>query len=574
MEYRRNSVVRLKEVKTQQTITKGGDKALTHKINIKEEWKTDFVLLLSSNNSPVDHSKLVNDEPSTDVVFTIGGRSVRAHRFILEIRCPNLFIIAIKKKTFKKSMVFIEIDEKYQINSNSFLLFIKFLYSSNTQFFGKEISEIVNLVHTAKIYESNLLVQICQWYIYSALDNVNWFTVLRESQRIGLEEVKWICKLWAKYHFTELVVQKSGIDSLGLDLFHEIVLYIHIPQHDEPDLPSLQVLMKSSFQSIIDDFKRVYEEMFRSDGSFRLGDELVLCHRPILLGQSAEMSKLFRKGHTIYHVPEKYEMDAQTFKILLRFLYYSSIDDFNPYIAWQLRPFAMDFGLVNLRSSCENQMKNGINQHSVIEILNLVRQVHYNAKSTRKQRDYAAEVESMCLNLISKSFTSINISQLADANSICDILEIIKSQITSDTRWRYQSDKQILHEVEDALSSVSRKPSLPAPEETLSPTDPGSPPEILTLKRHTHTPPSSPSPPIPKKYKMRTRSGEKRKTGTKISQYRAYSVVDINNRRHSVQRKTTLLNISVPTNSTANGNYEKTDAFSDGDTKNIRNTIK
>jgi len=181
----------------------------------------------------------------------------------------------------------------------------------------------------------------------------------------------------------------------------------------------------------------------------------------------------------------------------------------------------------------------------------------------------------MCLNFISKNFTSINISQLADANSICDILEIIKSQIRSDTRWRYQSDKQILHEVEDALSSVSRKSTLPAPEESQSPMDPGSPPDILTLKRHTHTPPSSPSPPIPKKYKMRTRSGEKRKTGTKISQYRAYSVVDINNRRHSVQRKTTLLNISVPTNSTVNGNsYEKVDAFSDGDTKNMRNTIK
>jgi len=118
----------------------------------------------------------------------------------------------------------------------------------------------------------------------------------------------------------------------------------------------------------------------------------------------------------------------------------------------------MDFGLVNLRSTCENQMKNGINQNSVVDILNLVRKVNNNSKSTRKQREYAVEIESMCLNYISKNFTTINMKNFSEPNIICDILEIIQLQIKSDRKWKYQSENTPI-EIEDQVKKKEYCPS-------------------------------------------------------------------------------------------------------------------
>lgn len=129
-------------------------------------------------------------------MIVVGGRSLVAHRAILNVRCPNVFVFHIKKKTIKKATVrtnasllltllvvllkllypfpyflgaifqlspffiaklsfqiTLEIDERSGITRNAMEALLKFSYSANVQFFGLEAYEIVQLYHVAKIYE-------------------------------------------------------------------------------------------------------------------------------------------------------------------------------------------------------------------------------------------------------------------------------------------------------------------------------------------------------------------------------------------------------------------------------------
>ena len=125
--------------------------------------------------------------------------------------------------------------------------------------------------------------------------------------------------------------------ALGIDLFYEIVHHVTITAEDDEGLTSIDVLSKQAIDEITDDFKtyvlalyklisltliRIFEEMFHADGGVRIGDEVVLCHTPILVGQSGELVKLLKKGSSHIELPEKYDLDADGFRAFLKFLYY------------------------------------------------------------------------------------------------------------------------------------------------------------------------------------------------------------------------------------------------------------
>lgn len=127
-----------------------------------------------------------------DVIFLVGGKTLSAHRVILEATCPLLFLNSVKKSTSQKKKVLqkdtthvvtLEIDDrKSMISYSSLQTLLIFLYSARVKFFGMEISDILQTMYTAKMYEVDTLLNLSKIFLFFSLNESNWFFALKEGQ--------------------------------------------------------------------------------------------------------------------------------------------------------------------------------------------------------------------------------------------------------------------------------------------------------------------------------------------------------------------------------------------------------
>lgn len=143
------------------------------------------------------------------MTINLAGKTlIHAHRAIVEIRCPNLYFHAVKKKTIKKNTVCLEVEDKKHIfTQKAFLTFLKFLYSSNVKFFGMDPLEVMELMVVAKVYECTNLLKLCQLFLLCLCDESRWFYILKESRRLDIAEATQVAKIFAKQNFEDLIVQ-------------------------------------------------------------------------------------------------------------------------------------------------------------------------------------------------------------------------------------------------------------------------------------------------------------------------------------------------------------------------------
>jgi hypothetical protein len=158
-----------------------------------------FLLFVAVVTRSVNHASLLNTKDNrADVIFWIGGKSVSAHRVILETTCPLLFLNSVKKHASQKKksssrdvnhVVALEIDDrKSLISYNSLLALLTFLYSGRVKFFGMEVSDILQTMNTAKIYESENLLNLCKIFLFFSLNESNWFYALKEGKNQNRNE--------------------------------------------------------------------------------------------------------------------------------------------------------------------------------------------------------------------------------------------------------------------------------------------------------------------------------------------------------------------------------------------------
>eukprot|EP01124_Arcella_intermedia_P029407 TRINITY_DN6201_c0_g1_i1.p1 TRINITY_DN6201_c0_g1~~TRINITY_DN6201_c0_g1_i1.p1 ORF type:complete len:636 (+),score=166.23 TRINITY_DN6201_c0_g1_i1:125-2032(+) len=378
---------------------------------------------LAISNSPVDHSKLFGEKSEhTDTTINVHGKTIYAHRAVLETRCPLLLITAIKKKTFKKASVSLELDDKKIMSFKAFHILLKYLYSANIHLFGKDLLEIVDLIHTAKLYEVHLLSEICEQFLYVSLTDGNWFRVLKYSDKLGLEDAKMVCMMWAKRYFDQLISQRAGMSALGFDLFYDVVNY-YVLTDKEKLLRPVEDIAKSAVEAIRSDFKKLYQEMPYADTSFVVGEETIVCHKSFLSPFPELMKYAKGKQQKFSDVTEKYEFDSTIFKNILQFLYYTDEDEIDPFISRHLLSFATDFGLLRLRDACERKIRTGITILTVPHLLQMARGLE---NGTKRQKEIAAEVEANCLSFVVENFTKLDFTTFNDPNLIADILDCLK----------------------------------------------------------------------------------------------------------------------------------------------------
>jgi hypothetical protein len=112
----------------------------------------------------IDHSRLVNEKVYSDIAFVIDSKTVRAHKAIVQARCPNMFKKAVKKVSSKKGLTVYEIDEKSKITEDALTRVLIYLYSGQVDFANLQLIQCVHLILAGCIYELERLVQMCERY--------------------------------------------------------------------------------------------------------------------------------------------------------------------------------------------------------------------------------------------------------------------------------------------------------------------------------------------------------------------------------------------------------------------------
>lgn len=372
-------------------------------------------IILGASSSKVDHSALVTRSPNdADCSFTLthgkNTYTVPGHRFVLEICCPNLFLVAVKRKLTKKGVINIEVDEKkLSVPQNTFLALLKFFYSGNVNFFKIEVFGVMDLLIAAKTYEVKNLVKLCQHWLLCVLEGNTWFYTFKESRRLKLKEFDVVCKIFARNNFEEILAEKQGIVALGVDLFHEIVSFVCLPQDkSESELTPLDDVVASIRSVFQSDFERIYEEMMRSDVCF--GFKSILCHLGIVTTQCSELGKQLNDVDNLINIPNKYNFNEETTRILLHFLYTGQDCKIHPFNALQLHAFGADFGLSKLCSICDHQLTHGINASTVFDLLAIGKKL--SANKTRKDLTQIQEVQVKCYQFVLTNFKQLNFKEM------------------------------------------------------------------------------------------------------------------------------------------------------------------
>jgi uncharacterized membrane protein len=111
----------------------------------------------------------VNEKVYSDIAFVVDSKTVRAHKAIVQARCPNMFKKAVKKVSSKKGLTVYEIDEKSKITEDALTRILIYLYSGQVDFANLELLHCIHLILAGCIYELERLVQMCERYTNNTL---------------------------------------------------------------------------------------------------------------------------------------------------------------------------------------------------------------------------------------------------------------------------------------------------------------------------------------------------------------------------------------------------------------------
>lgn len=171
----------------------------------------------------INHSKLVNERVYTDIVFVVETKQIKAHKSIIQARCPNLVKKSVKKLTEGKGFKRIDLNEKDHITEDALTRVLVYLYSGQVDWSTISQIQVVHLINAAVVYELERLAQLCERYLQEHLTLDEAYTLLKESHDLNIERAKKIVFYYALDHYTQFIANARAKE-LGIDLFQEVRL--------------------------------------------------------------------------------------------------------------------------------------------------------------------------------------------------------------------------------------------------------------------------------------------------------------------------------------------------------------
>lgn len=295
------------------------------------------------------------------------------------------------------------------------------------------ISEIecVKLIKFAESLDLEHLVQMTENFLQTTLNIGNLFDLLKLSHDIDCERAKKICLEFAVLNHSRFITDPRVRD-IPIALFQEeAVLHEELKQKiSEGWKPETIVVSEPS--TFYSDLKNLHDSMADADASIIINNTTINFHRAIVALSSPKLFELMDQKDPIKLPKDFGNVTVSTFKAYLAYVYFKGID-FSPLVASQLLPFAKQLDNERLVDICESKIRNGINNETVLKVLEL----SFNPILKDKE-ELRRDIRSKCKRYFLENIKDIDVSPLRTMSSpvVVDLLIYIQNQLGD--RWNIE----------------------------------------------------------------------------------------------------------------------------------------
>lgn len=471
--------------------------------------------------------KIYEDETYTDLLFKIDKTTqIKAHSVVVSKRCPALLNPkgAKKKPKVKKGFLIVEVTSFPVQQSLKFVL--QYVYTGNIEFSRLNASQLILTLMAAMELGIERLIWLCKNYFKQSLVMNNVFEYLKAANQYKEEFCKLCCLNCCIKNYEAFIANKDGGKVLGLELFQEVVAF-----HSNPR-PTPEIEQEPN-NSMLSDFKAIFDEMPSPDVVVRVRDSFIPCHKAFLASQSEALAKLCAAPTPLKSKEFKDVKDSillppiqvqgkkpgpvlspEAFSSMLKYFYYGE-KNIPSTCACELLLFSKDLKIPNLHILCEEVMKRNINAETALNIL----EVTYMPQMSDREPHIKRELQDNSIEFILNNIKVVDLSSTKDMDPLValDILfarqrqemgEPIRRKMTLELVPEAKQSSSNIKEstelpVNLAQTNVSTPVSLPPPLQTPPPKLDTKPPKLETP---LNVPPKLETPPLKSPPKLETPS--------------------------------------------------------------------
>jgi len=360
----------------------------------------------------LNNRKLLADDTYSDVIIKVGSEPIHAHAAIICSRCPDIVGLPSGDERSKKKAKKMEVKIKDgSINASSMSKVLEFLYTGMVDFPKISDKEILLLVKAARFFKLDRLSYLCERWLNEHMTIESVFHLLKAATDLSEDRIHGHCMQFALKNYNDFIANKDGIYILGIELFQEVVAAFQA----NPSPPADIYPAGGPPDTLLDDFKKMYETMPYSDFSVTCGSENIKCHKVLLTAYSENLSSLIKDPETPVRI------SGEAFRSLLKFSYYG-YDKVEPIPACDLVGFCRQKKLPTLLRICEDKIRNSVNEKTVLSILG----VSYLPAGDKQ--DLVEELQSKCFPFILENLDKVDLSMAKAFNPLMTIDLLLQLQ--------------------------------------------------------------------------------------------------------------------------------------------------
>ena len=254
--------------------------------------------------------------------------------------------------------------------------------------------EILFLVAASRFFKLTRLAYLCERWLREHMTIESVFHLLKEATDLKEDRIKGFCLQFALGHYNEFISNKDGIYILGIELFQEVVAAFQ-----SNPTPPQEMRAEDHPDTLLQDFKRLYDAMPYSDITFDVRGELIRCHKSILAAHSdAFVNTIFKDESLVRLTPA-------AFHSMLRFTYYGE-DQVEPLPACELVDFSRKYKLPSLLRICEDKIRCSVALDTVLPILAIA------YLPADGKQDLVEELKGKCFPFILEHLSQVDLSMI------------------------------------------------------------------------------------------------------------------------------------------------------------------
>jgi hypothetical protein len=327
---------------------------------------------------------LLGEPKFGDVAFQFDKKMVTAHSSILCVRCRVLYQMyekaQPKKKKDRKGTTNLTINQPhpdYPITSDTFELVLRYLYADDIQFETLDGRQTLDLCIAAREFDLSRLIRLCHDHLRLAISLGNVHSLLKVSHDTKEERVRAFCVAFASKNRKEFIGNKAAVGEIGVELFQDVMASLMVD--DEDDLADKAEVPP---RTIVSDFKKLYTDVdmgaFAGDAIVNMKGYDIPFHKSFFAALSKSLAQSFQpcaagdENVTDIMKVKPALSSAESFRAVLKYVYYGDISGLSVLIACEVQEFAKSHGMSELQNICEHIMAVTITCESVMSIMRVV----------------------------------------------------------------------------------------------------------------------------------------------------------------------------------------------------------